>query len=118
MEINLFDRHGKAVAYISDDGEDSIYLWDGHAVAYIDSEIVYGWSGHHLGWFIDGIIYDTHGQRVGFVSSKCPVAAFAAPAKYAKYAKPAKYAKYAPRARASLSTAISDKPLGMFLSQK
>jgi hypothetical protein len=117
MEINLYDRHGIAVAYISDDGENSIYLWDGHAVAYLDSEAVYGWSGHHLGWFIDGIIYDARGQRVGFTSSKCPVAAHAAPASPAKQAKSAKYAKHALRARSALSTGVSDKPLGKFLRE-
>jgi hypothetical protein len=34
-EISLLDTHGNAVAYIADDGEASIYLWTGEAVAYV-----------------------------------------------------------------------------------
>jgi len=87
MEITIFDGRGRPVAYIVDDGENSIYLWSGHAVAYIVNENVYGWNGHHLGWFIDGVIYDLHGRNVGSIQEKCPYATYAEPAKYAKYAK-------------------------------
>ena len=87
MEITIFDGRGRPVAYIADDGENSIYLWSGHAVAYIVNENVYGWNGHHLGWFIDGVIYDLHGRNVGSIQEKCPYATYAEPAKYAKNAK-------------------------------
>jgi len=36
------------VAYIADDRE-TIYLWDGHAVAYLYEDKVYGCNGKHLG---------------------------------------------------------------------
>ncbi len=69
------------MAYIAEDGEQSIYLWAGHAVAYVVEEKNYGWNGKHLGWFVDGIFYDGHGYKIGFIRSKCPVATFAEPAK-------------------------------------
>ena len=115
MEITLFDRKGHPVAYIAEDGESSIYTWHGHAVAYIDGDVVHGWNGRHLGWFIDGIVYDLHGRRAGFVRETCPVAAYAEPAKYAKHAKYARYAAYAPFARPGLSIGNSDEDLGDLL---
>ena len=117
MEITLFDKHGKPVAYIADDGENSIYLWSGHAVAYIDGENVYGWNGKHLGWFVDGIIYNIRGRRVGSIREKCPFATYAEPAKNAKYAKYAKYARYAAYAIPALSTGYSDEDFEEFLKQ-
>jgi sugar/nucleoside kinase (ribokinase family) len=59
MEITIFNRKGRAVAYIADDGEDSIYTWDGHAVAYVDDEVVHGWNGRHLGWLIVNVRANT-----------------------------------------------------------
>ena len=111
MEITLFDRKGHATAYIADDGEGSIYTWDGHAVAYVNNEAVHGWNGRHLGWFIGGVLYDLHGLRSGFTRERCPVATYAEPAKYAKYAKYARYAAYAPYARPGLSSGYSDEDL-------
>ena len=85
METTLFDGRGHPGAYIADDGENSVYLWSGHAVAYVVGELVYGWNGRHLGWFVDGVVYDLQGQRVGSVRERCPYATYAEPAKYAKY---------------------------------
>lgn len=112
VEITLYNRNGKPVAYIADDDENSIYLWNGHAVAYIYEDKVYGWNGKNLGWFIDGVIYDLHGLRVGFIRDKSPVSTYAEPAKYAKYAR---YARYAPYAKPALSSGYSDKDLEAFL---
>ncbi|EJL6303986.1 4-fold beta flower protein [Vibrio cholerae] len=93
MEVTLYDGQGKPVAYVAADSENSIYTWDGHAVAYITDGKVYGWNGQHLGWFIDGVIFDLQGYRVGSIAERCPYATYAQPAKYAKYAKYAAYAK-------------------------
>jgi len=114
MEITLFDKSGKPVAYIANDRE-TIYFWDGHAVAYLSNDNVYGWKGKHLGWFVDKIVYDLHGLRVGFTRDKCPVATYAEPSKYAKYAKNAKNARNAPFARPGLSAGYSKKDLRNFL---
>ncbi len=117
METTLFDGTGHPVAYVADDGENSIYLWSGHAVGYIVGELVYGWNGHHLGFFIDGVIYDTRAQRVGSIRDKCRYATYAEPAKYAKYAKYAKHARHAPYARPALSLSYSEQSFEAFLKE-
>lgn len=61
MEITLFDRLGYAIAYIAEDADHTIYLWSGHAVAYLAGENLYGWNGHHLGFFVDGVVYNLRG---------------------------------------------------------
>lgn len=116
MEVTLYNKNGEPVAYIADDGE-TIYLWDGRAVAYLYEDKVYGWNGKHLGWFVDGVIYDLQGRRVGFIRSKCPVATYAEPAKNAKYAKYAKYTRYAPYARPALTLGYSEMDLKDFLEE-
>lgn len=115
MEETLYDGRGRPVAYIADDNEMSIYLWSGHAVAYIVGENLYGWNGQHIGWFVNGVLYNRRGQRAGSIGSKCPFALYAAPAKYAKFAKYAKYARYAAYARPGLSSSYSQEPFEDFL---
>ena len=73
MDVALFNKHGKPVAYIAEDGE-IIYTWDGRAVAYISEDRVYGYNGKQIGWYIDGTIFDIYGYRAGFVKRKSPVA--------------------------------------------
>lgn len=114
MEETLFDRGGRATAYIASDGN-TIYMWDGHAVAYLVDDKLYGWNGRHVGWFVNGVIFDSSGYRAGFNRSRCPVATYAAPAKHAKYARYAKYARHAPYARPALSTALSGTELAVLL---
>jgi hypothetical protein len=71
----LFDKHGNPVAYIADDYNKTVYLWDGSPVAYIyEGEHVYGINGRHLGWWLDEILYNVDGDRVAFTSGTCPVA--------------------------------------------
>jgi hypothetical protein len=72
METSLFNRDGKPVAYIAEDGE-SIYTWDGRPVAFLDHDKLFGWNGKHLGWFQDGTVFDIFGYRAGFVKSKAPI---------------------------------------------
>jgi hypothetical protein len=74
VEKTLFNRNGLPIAYITDDDNQDIYLWNGHAVAHIfENEHVYGVNGIHLGWFVQEIIFNNDGERVGFTSSTCPV---------------------------------------------
>lgn len=49
VEETLFDRGGRATAYIASDGN-TIYMWDADAVAYLVDDKFYGWNGRHLGW--------------------------------------------------------------------
>jgi hypothetical protein len=74
METTLFDKDGDAVAYISDDYNKTIYLWDGSPVAYLyDEQHVYGINGRHLGRFLNDIVYSNEGERIGFTAGACPV---------------------------------------------
>ncbi len=73
MDIDLYEKDGMPVAFISMDYDNRIYLMDGTGVAYIYNENhIYGINGKHLGWLIDGIVYDNDGKRAGFISSTCP----------------------------------------------
>ena len=74
MERTLFNRNGDAVAYITDDYNETIYMPDGHPVAYLYEDIhIYGINGRHLGWFVNDIIFNHDGERVGFTAGTCPV---------------------------------------------
>lgn len=118
MEIGLFDKRGEPVAYISDDYNHTIYLWDGIPVAYLyQSEYVYGNNGRHLGRFIDNILYDEQGFRVGFGAKACPVPIGREPVK------PKKVPPYENRPRwkapplPKLSYQVSARDLAEFLKQ-
>ena len=81
----LFDKNGNPIAYIADDYNKTVYLWDGAPVAYIyEGEHVYGINGRHLGWWLDEILYDVEGARIAFTSGTCPVAIGKEPQKYKK----------------------------------
>lgn len=73
MDQSLFDKDGRAVAYIHDDFHGSIYLWEGSPAAYLDGEHIFGMNGRHLGWFINQVLYTNDGTRIGFTSATCPV---------------------------------------------
>jgi hypothetical protein len=86
METTFFDRNGDAVAYVLDDYNNTIFLMDGHPVAYVYEEIsIYGINGHHLGWFTDDIIFDHDGKRVGFTNYTCPKTIGKEPIKAERY---------------------------------
>ena len=75
METSLFDAQGDPVAYLSDDYDRTIYLWDGHPVAYLyEEQHVYGFNGRHLGWFIQQVLYDENGGRSVLPFVSCPTA--------------------------------------------
>ncbi len=83
MDRTLFDKEGRAIAYLHNDYHRSIYLWEGRSVAYLygDEDHVYGINGKHLGWFIDEVLYTNDGTRIGFTSLTCPVPVGREPAK-------------------------------------
>jgi hypothetical protein len=85
MEISLFNKNGDAVAYMADDYDRTIYLWEGQQVAYLlDDRYVFGTNGKHLGWFIDGVIFNSGGERIGFTAGACPVPPSKEPVKLKK----------------------------------
>ena len=82
MEKTLYNKDGKAVAFIANDFHDTLYLWEGIPAAYLyEGENVYGFNGRHLGWFRDEILFNHGGDRVGFLYTTCPVKILQAPAK-------------------------------------
>ena len=116
METTLFDKNGKAVAYIAEDGK-TIYLWDGHAVAYLFEDKVFGVNGKQLGWFDNGTIFDIFGLRSGFIRSKSPVATAMEPPKPAKHLRPVRSPRQMPVARPVLCYGYSNKNLEDLLEE-
>ncbi len=110
MESTLFNKNGKAVAYIADDGE-TVYLWDGRPVAYIYEDRVYGWNGKPLGWFVNGTVFDIYGLRSGFIKSKSPIATEVEPLKAAKHLKTAKSKRQSQVIKPVLCYGYSNKSL-------
>ena len=117
METTLYDAHRRPRIYISGDGENDIYTWDGHAVACIDGEQVFGWRGRHIGWFIKGVLYDCKGFRIGFTAEQFTDPTFPVPAKYAKYTTTRRYPKLTAQARPELSQGNSRADLETFIRQ-
>lgn len=67
QEVSLFDSKGAAIAYIADDSDQTIYLWEGEPVAYFSDNDIYGFNGKHLGWWQKGIIYNQEGDVVAAI---------------------------------------------------
>lgn len=61
----LYNREGRAVAYIADD-EVSIYLYDGSPVAWLYQGCVFAYGGRFLGWQMHGWLYDPAGGAAFF----------------------------------------------------
>ena len=55
-EITLFDHRGNPVAYIAPDEGNTIYLWSGEPVAYLEGENIFRFNGKYLGWYERGIV--------------------------------------------------------------
>ena len=110
METTLFNKNGKPVAYIAEDGE-TIYLWNGRPAAYIAQEKVYGWNGRQLGWFSNGTIFDIYGLRTGFIRSKSPIVREIEPHKSRKRLKPARGRKQSQVVKPILCYGYSNKDL-------
>ena len=116
MEIIIYDKKGKTCAYIATDDMDTIYLFNGKPVAYIDDENIYGFNGKHLGWFIrKRVIYDKEGLRIGFTSISCPATTLIEPEKSAKQVKPVKSVKVAAPERPDFHLIKSEDKLLDFL---
>ena len=62
----LYNRDGRAVAYIADNNI-SIYLYDGTAAGWIYQEsLVFAYSGKFLGWLMYGWLCDPRGNPAFF----------------------------------------------------
>jgi hypothetical protein len=86
METILYDKNGIAVAYITSDYHETVYLWEGLPVAYLyEQDQVYGFNGRHLGWFKNEVLFTHGGERIGFTFNTCPVSIIKPPVKGKKY---------------------------------
>lgn len=117
-EISLFDSKGRAIAYIAED--DTIYLWDGKPVAYVDKagasgRSIFGFNGKHLGWLKAEIIYDHDGNVVGGVKGAFRTATELEPLKGLKELKPLKSLQELPPLSPLFSKEWSAVPLRLFL---
>jgi hypothetical protein len=118
MEKTLFDQKGEAIAYITSDYRETIYLWEGWPLAYLyGEEHVYGINGRHLGWFITEILYNNHGDRIGFTSSTCPVAIAKEPTKDKKHPKSEIRSKWKAPPLPKLSFRFASQNLADFLRE-
>lgn len=115
-EITLFDPDGNPTAYISPDDDNTIYLWSGKPVAYLNEENIYGFNGKHLGWFKDGTIWDHDGKRVGFVKRALPVFPKFEPFKSFKQFKPFRAFRQSSPCEPFKSTCFATTTLAIFLS--
>jgi hypothetical protein len=118
MDRTLFNKNGDAVAYITDDYHETIYLPDGRPVAYLYEERhIYGINGHHLGWFIDDIMYNHNGERIGFTSNTCPVLVGKEPVKAEIYSRDEIRPRWEAPPLAKLGVDISGSDLEAFLKK-
>lgn len=62
--ITFYNNRGKAIAYLSEKDDETIYTFEGIPVAWLYGDCVYSFSGYHLGWYEDGWIFDTDGYRI------------------------------------------------------
>ena len=104
------------VAYIAPDEGNTIYLWLGEPVAYLEGENIFRFNGKYLAWYERGVIWNHEGSRVGFIKSTLPVSTKSESSKAHKKYKPVKslreFAPYKP----FKTTSIPEKPLCEFLS--
>lgn len=118
MEKTLFNKNGKAVAYIDIDYNNTIYLWEGYPVAYLYNEQhIYGNNGSHLGWFINEILYNNSGERIGFTSKTCPVAITKKPVKTERRSMDKIRSRWRAPAFPRLSFNLADQELRDFLKE-
>lgn len=116
MEVALFNKKGKPVAYIAEDG-DAVYLWDGTPVAYLYEDKLYGWNGKQLGWFTNGTVFDIYGLRAGFIKSKSPLVTELEPPKTMKQLKGAKKVRQTQVAKPVMCYGYSGKSLEALLEE-
>ena len=120
QETTLFDSDGNAVAYISTDSRNTIYLWNGTPVAYIHAQNnnfhIYGFNGQHLGWFANGFIRDNNGHIVGAIKDVHPRVTRVEPVKSVKHVTPVASVRVVPPVKSVFSTNWSRTPLNVLLS--
>ena len=113
-DVDLFDSQGRAVAYIAEDSDQTIYLWSGKPVAYLDEDSVYGFNGKHIGWLKGGAIYDHDGNLVAAIADRFAQPVSIPPPKSFKQFRPFKAFKEFKPFKPFFTTSWSDIPARVF----
>ncbi len=127
-EITLFDKNGDAIAYIADDDDMTIYLWEGSPVAFLvksgdaknpktDNFSIYGFNGKHLGWISEGIIRDHDGYTVGFIEGSINIRTSREPRKGRQERTPRQSRQEREPREPRFSNNWSETPLKYFLKE-
>jgi len=112
--LDFYDSRGRAVAYIAEDENLTIYLWDGKPVGYLDEDSVYGFNGKHLGWLKGSAIYDHDGNIVAALPEAFKGSVSPAPPKSFKQFLPFKSFKEFKPFKPFFSVSWSDTPARVF----
>jgi hypothetical protein len=120
-EVTLYDRDGRASAYIAVRQDQTIYLWSGEPVAYLRERgqgfTVHGFNGRHLGSFEGGILRDREGYVTGFVRGAASVPLRPEGIKGIKRIRPIRSIPEITGIRPIFRSQFSRVPLAQFLSQ-
>jgi hypothetical protein len=118
QDIALFDKDGKAIAYIDTKDEDrTIYLYSGEPAAFVSETNVYGFNGKHLGWYEKGIVRDHKGDKIGNTKKAATGYTQYEPYKRYKQQKPYIGHKSYPPYKPYFSTSWADNSFETFLRQ-
>jgi hypothetical protein len=118
QDIALFNKDGKATAYIDTKDEDqTIYLYSGKPVAFISESDVYGFNGKHLGWYEKGIVRDHQGDKIGNTKKAASGYTQYEPYKSYKQRKPYVSHKSYPPYKPYFSSSWAERSLEDFLVQ-
>lgn len=117
MQEDLYDINGNAIAYIDYSDQNTIYLWNGVPVDYLDnSNAIYGFNGMHIGWYDQGYVRDLNGYIVGSNRQKCRVLTRIPPLKSLKHLKPLKSLQQLRKMKPIYKLSYSSIPLPQFLT--
>lgn len=117
MEVTLFNPNGQPIAYIDKTRENTIYLWSGNAVAYIEGEQVYTMQGEHIGWFEDDVFYDVEGYKIGATKWACPTVTSFEPQKGDKMVTDKRFGHGVIHRKKALKNAYGHESLVAYLSK-
>ena len=112
--LEFYDSQGRAVAYVDEVEDLTIYLWDGKPVAYLDEDSVFGFNGKHLGWLRGNAIYDHDGNIVAALPEAFQSSVRAAPVKSFKQFAPFKSFEEFKPFKPFFSRTWSDTPAKVF----
>lgn len=117
MKETLYDNTGTPIAYLDTNDRNTIFLWNGVPVAYIDKDYaVYGFNGMHLGWYFNGYMRDLNGFIVGFNRQSASIIVKVSPFKSFKMTKPVKSVKQIRRIKPIWKKSNSTLCLSQFLA--